>query len=114
MVLGVESSGIADTGNVPVSEFQANCSALLNAVRDTGRELVITEHGHPVARVAPISNGTPDTLLGMAADLIHLPTELDLDEIDLLDPDWNQQWETKWDDRLTPETDSPEASEPSR
>lgn len=40
------------------------------------------------------------TLAGMATDLINLPADLDIDEVELLDPDWYEQWSAKWDRRL--------------
>jgi prevent-host-death family protein len=36
------------------SEFKAKCLAVLDEVRDTGREITITKHGRPVARVIPV------------------------------------------------------------
>lgn len=36
---------------VPVSEFKAKCLALLEAVGETGDEVVVTKHGKPVASV---------------------------------------------------------------
>ena len=39
------------------------------------------------------------TLAGMATDLINLPEGFDIDEVELLDPDWYEQWSVKWDRR---------------
>ena len=36
---------------VPVSEFKARCLALLEAVCESGGEMVVTKHGKPVASV---------------------------------------------------------------
>ena len=41
----------AKTRVVPVSEFKAKCLALLEAVGETGDEVVVTKHGKPVASV---------------------------------------------------------------
>lgn len=35
------------------SEFKARCLAILDEVRDTGREVTITKRGKPVAKVVP-------------------------------------------------------------
>lgn len=36
---------------VPVSEFKAKCIALLEAVGESGEEMVVTKYGTPVASV---------------------------------------------------------------
>ena len=36
-----------------ISEFKATCLAALERVRQTGRPLLITKHGQPVAEVVP-------------------------------------------------------------
>ena len=95
----IESSVAADARTIPVSEFRANCPTLLAKVRDTGEEIIVTRHGHPLARVAPLRSHPGETLVGMAADIIHLPPDFDIDEMELLDPDWYEQWSAKWDSR---------------
>jgi prevent-host-death family protein len=44
------------------SRFKTQCLALLDEVAETGETLVITKHGHPVARVAPVQ--APASLRG--------------------------------------------------
>jgi prevent-host-death family protein len=36
------------------TRFKAQCLALLDEVAETGESLLITKHGHPVARVDPV------------------------------------------------------------
>lgn len=36
---------------VPASEFKARCLALLEAVGESGDEMIVTKHGKPVASV---------------------------------------------------------------
>jgi prevent-host-death family protein len=38
---------------VPAGEFKARCLALLDEVSQTGKPLVVTKRGKPVARVVP-------------------------------------------------------------
>ena len=38
---------------VPAAAFQTTCLELLNRVRETGVNFVVTKHGKPVARVVP-------------------------------------------------------------
>ncbi len=40
---------------VAISEFKARCLGLLEEMKDTGEELVITKRGTPIARVTPIA-----------------------------------------------------------
>ena len=45
---------------LPVSEFKATCLAVLQRVKRTGRPVLITRFGEPVAEVVPPSRSTPD------------------------------------------------------
>ena len=38
---------------VPAAEFKTTCLELLNRVRETGVDFVVTKHGKPFARVVP-------------------------------------------------------------
>lgn len=42
------------TRTLTASRFKAQCLALLDEVAETGESLVVTKHGRPVARVAPL------------------------------------------------------------
>jgi prevent-host-death family protein len=48
---------------VSAGEFKARCLALMDEVRDSGGEYVITKRGEPVARLVPVAVQRP-TLLG--------------------------------------------------
>ena len=39
---------------VPAAEFKATCLELMNRVKATGAEYVITKHGKPVAKLVPV------------------------------------------------------------
>jgi prevent-host-death family protein len=39
---------------VPAARFKATCLELMDRVRETGAEYVITKHGEPVARLVPV------------------------------------------------------------
>ncbi len=52
---------------IAAGEFKAKCLKLMDEVRDTGEELIITKHGKPVAKLAPIEGAERDkakTLFG--------------------------------------------------
>jgi prevent-host-death family protein len=40
-------------GRLPAAEFKATCLELMDRVRETGVEYVITKHGRPVAKLVP-------------------------------------------------------------
>ena len=39
---------------IAAGEFKAQCLALLDEVAETGREIIVTKRGKPVAKVVPI------------------------------------------------------------
>lgn len=45
--------------SMPVSEFKATCLAVLQRVRRTGRPVLITRFGEPVAEVVPPTRPAP-------------------------------------------------------
>lgn len=47
---------------IQASQFKARCLALLDEVAETGREIVVTKHGRPVAKLVPLD--PPTTLAG--------------------------------------------------
>ena len=49
---------------ISASKFKATCLALLDEVARTGRPVVVTKHGRPVAQVAPLDDAEPPSLLG--------------------------------------------------
>jgi prevent-host-death family protein len=40
---------------IPAGQFKQTCLRLLDEVRETGRPIVITKRGDPVAQLAPLS-----------------------------------------------------------
>lgn len=46
------------TERIPISEFKARSLALLERVRRTGRSIIVTKRGEPVAEVIPPSSET--------------------------------------------------------
>ena len=47
---------------VPAGSFKAKCLALLDEVAETGRPIVVTKRGRPVARVSP---AVPEAIRGL-------------------------------------------------
>ncbi len=44
---------------VPAGEFKSRCLALLDEVAATGRTLIVTKRGKPVAKVMPVQDPAP-------------------------------------------------------
>lgn len=44
---------------IAAGEFKAKCLALLDEVSETGRRIVVTKRGRPVAEVVPIDEAPP-------------------------------------------------------
>ena len=42
------------TDRIAAGEFKAKCLALLDEVSDSGRTIVVTKRGRPVARIVPV------------------------------------------------------------
>ena len=53
------------TREIPAGEFKTHCLALLDEVRDTREEIIVTKRGKPVAKLVPI--GRPEI-----PDLSHM------------------------------------------
>ena len=43
----------AEPLRLPAAEFKAKCLGLMDHVRETGAEYVVTKHGKPVAKLVP-------------------------------------------------------------
>lgn len=48
-----------NTRKIPAGEFKAKCLKLMDEVQATGEEIVITKHGEPVAKLAPVAEEKP-------------------------------------------------------
>ncbi|MDI7267201.1 MAG: type II toxin-antitoxin system Phd/YefM family antitoxin [Myxococcota bacterium] len=49
---------------VSAAEFKTRCLALLDRVAKTGRAVIVTKRGRPVARVVPLEEAGPPSLRG--------------------------------------------------
>jgi prevent-host-death family protein len=70
--------------HVPAGQFKARCLALLDEVAATGRPLVVTKRGRPVAEVVPIEPPKP-----LAGSVEILVSEEEL--IAPLDENWDAE-----------------------
>lgn len=63
------------------AEFKATCLELMDRVRETGVEYVVTKHGRPVAKLVPYDEPARKTLFGSMRGTV-LKYERPLDPID--------------------------------
>ncbi len=68
---------------IKASEFKAKCLKLMDEVANTGKELIISKNGRPVARLAPYRN-KPVSLFGIDRDKIKILGDI----IEPLDVGW--------------------------
>lgn len=54
---------------IKASEFKAKCLQLMEEVKKTGEEIVITKNGEPVSKLVPVRH-KPKTLFGAHRDKI--------------------------------------------
>jgi len=73
----------ADT--VAVSEFKTRCLQILEGLRRSSRELVVTKHGIPIARIVPIQ-AEPQPLRGLLKGEIEIVG-------DIVHADFASEWE---------------------
>ena len=55
---------VSSRRSIPAGEFKAKCLALLDEVAATGRPIVVTKRGRPVARLVPVDDQDVPSLRG--------------------------------------------------
>lgn len=55
---------VAGPPTLPAAEFKTRCLELMDRVRETGVEYVVTKHGRPVAKLVPYVAPTRVKLVG--------------------------------------------------
>jgi prevent-host-death family protein len=66
---------------VAAADFKATCLELMDRVRETGQEYVVTKHGKPVARLVPYVAPKPRKVVGSMKGTV-LKYERPFDPID--------------------------------
>ncbi len=61
---------------VPAGEFKTNCLRLMDEVRDTGADIVVTKHRRPVVRVSPFRQERP-RLVGSCSGQLRILGDID-------------------------------------
>jgi prevent-host-death family protein len=57
--------------SIPAAVFKAECLRLMDEVASTGRPIVITKHGKPVAQLAPVA-AAPRSSFGYLKDTVTI------------------------------------------
>ena len=68
-------------GHLGAATFKARCLELMDHVRETGAEYVVTKHGKPVARLVPYTPARTTSVFGSMKGTV-LRYERPLDPID--------------------------------
>ena len=81
-----DRAGPRRTTEIPAGRFKAHCLRLMDEVRDSRTELIITKYGRPVAKLVPVDDEIPD-VIGWLRDTVTYHG-------DIVAPDHDS-----WDDR---------------
>ncbi len=69
---------------VKASEFKAKCLALMDEVKDSGEEIIVTKNGKPVSKLVPV-RAKPKSLYGLHEGMWTLMDDL----IEPVDEKWD-------------------------
>jgi prevent-host-death family protein len=67
--------------HIPAAEFKATCLKLMDRVRETRTEYVVTKHGEPVAKLVPVEEPKRKSFFGFMKGTV-LKYERPLDPLD--------------------------------
>jgi prevent-host-death family protein len=86
---------------MPAGEFKAKCLAVMDEVKASGQEVIVTKHGKPVARLAPlegqVQKESPEAIFGCLSGIATIVGDPDAwieplipaEDWDHLKPDWS-------------------------
>ena len=73
---GARSSSVSEL--YPAAEFKAKCLELMDRVRETGVEYIVTKHGKPVAKLVPYTDRPSRSLFGgLKGTVLHYERPFD-------------------------------------
>lgn len=62
--------------NMPAGEFKAKCLKLMEQVRQTHEEIVITKFGKPVAKLIPVEAQKKESPFGFLKDSVRIKGDI--------------------------------------
>ena len=95
MDVATEGQAVAGERTMSATEFRARCYRLSDEVAETGREIVITKRGKPVARLVPVRRwrGAP---FGLYRDQIRIHGDIGAP----IDVEWDAETGKGWEEPL--------------
>jgi prevent-host-death family protein len=84
MVMSIVIFGDAVVESIKASEFKARCLSLLDEVARTGKPLLVTKNGKPVAELVPHRPASGEAL-GAWSDQVRITGDI----VSPLDTDWD-------------------------
>ena len=88
-------------------EFKAKCLGVIDEVKATGKTVIITKRGKPMARLLPLEEQTPpespESIFGCLRHMGIITGDIVSSEF--TDEEWEQMFNEKWDrfEQGTPE-----------
>ena len=86
---------IASERMMAATEFRARCYRLMDEVAETGREIVITKRGKPVAQLRPI-RPVRKSMFGRDRDIITIHGDIDAP----IDLEWDAETGKNWEEPI--------------
>ena len=86
-----DGSGAAGERTMSATEFRAKCLGLMDEVAETGREIVITKRGKPVAQLRPI-RPVRESMFGRDRDIIKIHGDITAP----IDVEWDAETGKNW------------------
>ena len=71
---------------IPAGEFKAKCLKIMDEVKASGRTVIVTKHGVPVAKLVPIEAVSPEKF-GLAKNSIQISGDI----ISSIDEKWDAE-----------------------
>jgi prevent-host-death family protein len=84
---------------MPAGEFKAKCLAVMAEVNSTGKPVLVTKRGKPLARIMPLeeqeAKESPESIFGC---LRHMGVITgDIVSSEFTDEEWDRMFNEKWD-----------------
>ena len=81
----MESTSKDDVRTMPANEFKTHCLRVMDEVAEPGREVIVTKHRKPVAKLVPMP--APGGIVGLFKDVMTVPGDIDKPAIPI------EEWE---------------------
>lgn len=69
---------------IAAGQFKAQCLKLMDQVKQTREEIVITKHGRPIAKLVPMAEGPSRSIIGFMKGSVKVTGDI----VSPLEEDW--------------------------